>query len=343
LYQFVMGNRVPTTVEFMHGDMNRDGTLNVADILLLQKQLLQVWLGIEGGTVLAKADIGRQQNPTTTARSVLDWLITPAWALTGNNGVLYYVHNDPLGTPQALTNEAGTVVWTASYDPFGKATVNEDPDGDGNPITFNVRMPGQYEDVETGLYYNGYRYYSPETGRYLSSDPIGLNGGLNTYSYVGSNPLRFSDPLGLMRLNPYNPNDWENCVSVTTGFGNLEQNFSYTKELSKIWIGLYFNNIGLGVALDQRGKTATLEADFYDIYLKKMALVKGVNYTPYVEMLFFCEDTDKCGRKTTYEVGPLKFSNGKSFRLEKIENTWWTTQNEFRGRVPLPLPFRIPL
>jgi len=107
------------------------------------------------------------------------------------------VHNDPLGTPQALTDESGQVVWTASYDPFGKATVNEDPDNDGNTVTLNVRMPGQYEDVETGLYYNGYRYYSPETGRYLTSDPIGLDGGLNTYAYVGSNPIIRFDRLGL--------------------------------------------------------------------------------------------------------------------------------------------------
>jgi len=99
--------------------------------------------------------------------------------------------------PRKALKAIGTVVWTAQYDPFGKATVNEDPDGDGNAITFNVRMPGQYEDVETGLYYNGYRYYSPETGRYLTSDPIGLNGGTNSYLYANANPPRFTDPLGL--------------------------------------------------------------------------------------------------------------------------------------------------
>jgi len=59
---------------------------------------------------------------------------------------LLYVHNDPLGTPQALTDETGTVVWKADYDPFGKATVNEYPDNDGNSVTLNVRMPGQYYD-----------------------------------------------------------------------------------------------------------------------------------------------------------------------------------------------------
>lgn len=55
----------------------------------------------------------------------------------------------------------------------------------------------QYFDSETGLHYNGARYYEPKTGRYLSSDPIGLRGGLNTYVYAGNNPLRYIDPFGL--------------------------------------------------------------------------------------------------------------------------------------------------
>ena len=112
-------------------------------------------------------------------------------------GELYYIHNDHLGTPQALTNEAATVVWQAHYRPFGKALVNEDPDLDSNPVVFNLRFPGQYFDQESGLHYNYFRDYDPQTGRYIQSDPIGLSGGMNTYGYVGGNPLRFVDPFGL--------------------------------------------------------------------------------------------------------------------------------------------------
>lgn len=107
------------------------------------------------------------------------------------NGNVYYYHNDHLGTPQKITDPLQQVVWQADYEPFGKATV---------PIqTINnpLRFPGQYFDQESGLHYNWHRYYDPTTGRYITSDPIGLAGGINTYAYVGNNPISFSDPNGL--------------------------------------------------------------------------------------------------------------------------------------------------
>ncbi len=115
----------------------------------------------------------------------------------GGAGQIYYAHNDHLGTPKLLTNSAGKPVWQASYTPFGLATINADVDNNGVAVTLNIRFPGQYYDAESGLHYNWFRYYDPVIGRYVTSDPIGLAGGMNTYGYVGGNPVGFVDPRGL--------------------------------------------------------------------------------------------------------------------------------------------------
>ena len=117
---------------------------------------------------------------------------------------LYYIHTDQLGTPRAISTSDATnkIVWRWNSDAFGKAVPNEDVDGDGTNFVMNLRFPGQYFDQETGLHYNYYRDYDPSTGRYIQSDPIGLAGGLNTYGYVGGNPLSYTDPMGLFLINP---------------------------------------------------------------------------------------------------------------------------------------------
>jgi RHS repeat-associated protein len=110
----------------------------------------------------------------------------------------YYVHGDNLQTPRLVTNSAAQVVWRSRHEAFGKATVEEDPDGDATALVLNIRFPGQYFDPETGLHYNYFRDYDPAGGRYVQSDPIGLNGGINTFAYVGDNPLSRTDSSGLL-------------------------------------------------------------------------------------------------------------------------------------------------
>ena len=103
---------------------------------------------------------------------------------------------DHLGTPQELTDHEGNVAWAAQYKAWGQAreVISEAARkaGIGNPIRFQ----GQYLDEETGLHYNRYRYYDPRSGRFVSSDPIGLGGDTNLHRYA-PNPTQWVDPLGL--------------------------------------------------------------------------------------------------------------------------------------------------
>ena len=119
------------------------------------------------------------------------WLDGRPLARIDNDSQIYYYHVDHLGTPQSMSDAAGTTVWKADYEPFGKANVKV------NTVENNLRFPGQYYDRETGLHYNYFRDYDPGTGRYVEADPIGLEGGLNVYGYVDGNPLSYVDQLGL--------------------------------------------------------------------------------------------------------------------------------------------------
>ena len=119
----------------------------------------------------------------------------PVAALDGS--AVSYVHSDYLGTPRVITGSRGQPIWSWYSDPFGSTPANQDPDRDGIKFDYNLRFAGQYQDKETGLHHNYFRNYDPATGRYVESDPIGLAGGINTYAYVGGNPVDYVDPLGL--------------------------------------------------------------------------------------------------------------------------------------------------
>lgn len=124
-----------------------------------------------------------------------------------------YIHTDHLKTPRWATDENTNVVWRWKSDAFGKGKANRDVDGDGEKTAIHLRFPGQYFDRESGLYYNHHRDYDPDLGRYIQSDPIGLEGGINRYAYVEGNPVNFIDPTGLYACT----NNGDDGLSVYTG------------------------------------------------------------------------------------------------------------------------------
>lgn len=125
-------------------------------------------------------------------------LFTPDPVSSTNPPIAYFVHADHLDTPRVVVDRSGNSRWSWFAEPFGTTAPQQNPAGLG-VFSMPLRFPGQYADTETGLNYNYFRDFDPSIGRYTQSDPIGLAGGINTYAYVGANPLSYVDPVGLDR------------------------------------------------------------------------------------------------------------------------------------------------
>ncbi|WP_394838689.1 DUF6531 domain-containing protein [Pendulispora rubella] len=108
------------------------------------------------------------------------------------SGKRYFILANHLGAPELVQDDARQVVWRAWYEAYGTAHIEV-----GHDFHQPLRWPGHYFDAATGLQYARYRYYSPELGRWIESDPLGVAGGLNLHAYGEGNPLRNVDVQGL--------------------------------------------------------------------------------------------------------------------------------------------------
>nr|WP_226894193.1 RHS repeat-associated core domain-containing protein [Proteus sp. FME41] len=125
-------------------------------------------------------------------------------------GKLHYVVTDHQGTPREIFSEKGIVSWAGRLNTWGQMAFwqSHDDYADNDPeyTECHFRFAGQYEDKESGLYYNRFRYYDKDTGQYISPDPIGLLGGFNPYGYVYC-PTGWVDPFGLSNTSSFINND----------------------------------------------------------------------------------------------------------------------------------------
>ena len=134
----------------------------------------------------------------------------PLKVANGNHRIceVFYFHTDQVGLPEELTNSQGKLCWQASYKTWGNTVseewevrsttgqkVNALDEGAKPSSEQNLRFQGQYLDRDTGLHYNTFRFYDADIGRFISPDPIGLEGGANLHSY-SPNPISWIDPYG---------------------------------------------------------------------------------------------------------------------------------------------------
>mgnify|MGYP002780252968 CR=1 FL=1 len=208
-----------TAKEFVYGDHNRMTQVKAGGVTTMnyvyngRGERVHKWIG--GNVFYSLYDeagrwVGDYQKLTAGVTIPLQQVIwlgdLPVGLIVGDgtSQVLHYIEPDALGTPRVVVDPArgaqGTAVWAwpLTGEAFGDTAPNQDPDGDSTAFVFDMRFPGQRYDVATGLNYNYFRDYEAGAGRYSQSDPIGLIGGLSTYSYVGGSPLNSSDSLGLI-------------------------------------------------------------------------------------------------------------------------------------------------
>ena len=113
----------------------------------------------------------------------------------------YYYQCDHLGTPMELTDEQGSIAWEANYKAWGEARIAISEAARKVKLKNPIRFQGQYFDDESGLHYDRFRYYDPVVGRFVSKDPIRLQGGINLHEYA-PNPTVWVDPFGLTSAAP---------------------------------------------------------------------------------------------------------------------------------------------
>ena len=243
-YVYEPGSYVPLARLDAEGERTEQGGLGTTQ----DAQQLKTSKNIAAGA--SQTSAGGQKDPKPQAAAAANDPETQYWAALASQGShrsqddgsdanataqaslceVYYFHTDQVGLPEELSNAQGQIIWQAQYKTWGStveerwearrlhgAKVQGQTEGDipqGDRQEQNLRFQGQYLDRETGLHYNTFRYYDADIGRFISPDPIGLEGGINLGSY-SPNPISWVDPWGweLVEVSPGKVNYSQRTVS----------------------------------------------------------------------------------------------------------------------------------
>ncbi len=246
------------------------------------------------------------------------WLDDMPVGVTGADAKLAYIEPDHLGSPRVVVDPSRNMAvwsWNLKGEAFGNTAPNQDPDGNGTALVLDMRFPGQRLDTVGGVYQNYYREYEASTGRYTQSDPLGLQGGIAMYNYVGGNPFYWTDPLGLVV---------KVCRDNSTLFGGV-----FGSGIQHYWIKTDSQEVGMGTGpnagnrldlpfsmvktTEHPGRSKGKTADCRD--------VEGANEDVVNELI-------KPGRPLGRFAPPLNFC--KSFTYDVIQQSG--------GKYPFPVP-----
>jgi RHS repeat-associated protein len=203
----------------------------------------------------------QELNGTTPTANLLTGGIDERFTRTDANGTLNYI-TDALGSTIALTDTSGNSNLQYSYDPYGGMNATGSTT---NSYTYTGR---EFDGL--GLYYYRARYYNPNTGRFLSEDPIGFDGGINKYAYAGNDPIDYFDPFGLDKNSPNS-----SCSAATAFLSNLGNQLSADGDILT-WSGIGIIGIsGIGALLAP--EAFPLEAGGFEAGSSLIALGSGVS------------------------------------------------------------------
>lgn len=226
------GLRVAKQINNKHGQQNTYTLFNmqrqrVADLNAQGEIVRQyIWLSDQLVATLDAKEPKRLQMPANGFTSELSQKIQAVWhSLINQQDKLAFVHVNHLHAPVVVTDTQANVIWQADYAPYGELMKTS---GSQSSYELALRNAGQWQDDETGLYYNDFRYYNPRTGRYISQDPLGKMaerlGSPNSYSYVNNNPVSYIDPWGLILFafdGTGNTDDPDQLAALENGFSNV--------------------------------------------------------------------------------------------------------------------------